>query len=93
MVKSDQINDNELAFGRYNKQIDYRNGKVAQVLEYKTESLIPNNPTNIDLPMEVLKDIIYEGIGGNYKSVGVEIEFNGKHKIKLIRKNLVRKLS
>nr|DAQ86526.1 MAG TPA: hypothetical protein [Caudoviricetes sp.] len=90
--KNGQMCDDELIFGRYNKQVDYRNGQVSQVVEYKTESIMPTNPTNIDLPVETLKDMIYEGIGGGYKSVGVEIEFSGDHKIKLVRKNFVRKL-
>ncbi|TWO98861.1 hypothetical protein EUA78_00570 [TM7 phylum sp. oral taxon 351] len=94
MVKKNDnpSSDNDLIFGRYNKQIDYRNGQVSQVLEYKTESLMPNSPTNIDLPVDALKDMIYEGIGGGYKSVGVEIEFTDDHKIKLVRKNFMRKL-
>lgn len=92
MVKGGQLDDNELIFGRYNKQVDYRNGKVSQVVEHKTESLMPANPTNIDLPVEVLKDMIYEGLGGDYKSIGIEVEFKEKHQIKLIRKNFVRKL-
>lgn len=90
--KNDQMCDDELIFGRYNKQVDYRNGQVSQVVEYKCESIMPTNPTNIDLPVETLKDMIYEGIGGGYKSVGVEIEFTTDHKIKLVRKNFVRKL-
>ena len=53
---------------------------------------MPNSPTNIDLPVDALKDMIYEGIGGGYKSVGVEIEFTDDHKIKLVRKNFMRKL-
>ena len=36
--------DEQLEFGRYQKQVDYRNGRVDQVLEYKTENLKPNNP-------------------------------------------------
>lgn len=89
MVKSTE--ENELLFGRYNKQIDYRNGQISQVLEHRTESLLPSSSTNIELVQEVLKDMLYEALGGDYKSIGVEVEFKNR-RIKVIKKNLVRKL-
>lgn len=92
MVKNAKIDENELIFGRYNKQIDYRNGQVSQVLEHRTESLLPSSPTNIELVQEILKDMLYEALGGDYKSIGIEVEFKDKHQIKLIKKNFSRKL-
>ena len=35
--------------------------------------------------------MLYEALGGDYKSIGVEVEFKNR-RIKVIKKNLVRKL-
>lgn len=83
--------DDELSYGRYSKQIDYRGGKVSQVLEHKTETMIPISPTNLELVVETLKTLLYEASTNGYKTVGVEVEFKNKKLIKVIRKNITKK--
>lgn len=84
--------ENELMFGRYDKQIDYRNGKIDQVLERKTESVLPASGTNIELVVEVLRDMLIESLCGGYKSLGVEVDLRSDKTIKIIRKTYCRKL-
>lgn len=83
--------EDEMLFGRYDKQIDYRDGKIAQIVEHRSESVIPSDPLDIELATDSLRDMIYEAIGGNYKKIAIEVEFSNK-RIKLIRKNLSRRI-
>lgn len=84
--------DNELMFGRYNKQVDYRNGKIDQVLEHRVESMLPASGTNIELVVEVLRDLLIESLGGGYKSLGVEVDLRADKTIKVIRKTSCRRV-
>lgn len=83
--------DDELSYGRYSKQIDYRGGKVSRVLEHKTETIVPVCPTNLEIVVEALKTLLYEASANGYKTVGVEVEFKNKKLIKVIRKNITKK--
>ncbi len=84
--------DDELEFGRYQKQVDYRNGRVDQVLEYKTENIKPNNPKDIELVANILRDMLIESLSGGYKSLGVEVELKADKTIKVIKKTYCRRL-
>lgn len=84
--------DEQLEFGRYQKQVDYRNGRVDQVLEYKTENLKPNNPRDIELVANTLRDMLIESLSGGYKSLGVEVELKSDKTIKVIKKTYCRRL-
>lgn len=84
--------DHELEFGSYTKRIDYRNSNVEQVLETKTESIKPASPTNRELAVQVLSDMLIESLSGGYKSVAVEVELKADKTIKVIRKSCCRRV-